>query len=273
MLGRIIYMLLPLVATGALLGSSGAGAENVPNAPTNFRLDVIGPATWTDNSNDEDGFRVYIRAGDASPRVADEVDANSTSARPVYTFEEHCKSPELWVVAFNTHGESLPSSSTRLAPPPGGCPATLQTVYTNDSGRPANALSIDNVVGLQRARLVENAEGCGPPALTEDGFDVILSWGNAACVDPGESVVVEFDVLSPYGIGLPTWLHPAAVATPAPTPSSPVNPTRTPAPTPASLPDAGGPPSKDSLGAVHPGLALAAAFLLLLGFRRYAQRE
>ena len=251
------------VAAIVVLTPPGATASGVPNAPTQFHGDVIGPFGWTDNSDNEDGFRVYIQRPDADPRLSKEFAPNTTSGLFPYTFEEHCFS-FIWIVAFNDAGESAPSNTVTLPPPPGGCPATLHETYTNDTGKPAVRLLIEQVGSLREVRLITNAPGCEAPQITHTSFDAHISWGEHACVDPGESVVLEFDVTSPISIGLPTWVHPSAADTPTPTPTP--TPTATPAPTatPGALPSAGGAPGAGSAPLLWLGLVIAAAGVLFL---------
>ncbi len=263
-MSRTIIAALGITVAIAAIASSLTGAAATlepPNAPTQFHGDVIGPFGWTDNSDNEDGFRVYVQMPDADPRLSTEFPANTTSGGVPQTFEELCFS-FIWIVAFNDAGESAPSNTVTLPPPPGGCPATLHETYTNDTGGPAVRLLIEQIGFLREVRLITNAPGCETPQITHTSVDADISWGQDACVDPGEQVVLEFDVTSPISLGTPSWVHPPAADTPSPT----LAPTATPAPTPTpgALPSAGSAPGAGAAPLLWLGLAIAAAGVLFL---------
>jgi hypothetical protein len=270
MICRTIITALVLTAAWFTTDAVGeASSTEPPAAPSNFHGDVTGPFSWHDNSNNENGFRVYIQRPDMEPRLAAEFPANTTSGSVSYTFLENCSST-IWVVAFNTAGESEPSNTVQLSPPPGNCPATEQQTYVNDTGQPANALSITQIHAIQDVRLLANAPGCETPEITYYPF--VVSWGEDACVDPNESITLEFDLLSPISLGISEWLHPAAAST---TPTSAPTASASPAPTatPAALPNSGSPDSHDSSPLLWIGLAIAASGVLLLVRGGIAHRE
>ncbi|MEX2227466.1 MAG: hypothetical protein WEB52_13565 [Dehalococcoidia bacterium] len=97
----------------------------VPAAPSNVTLDLSGPITWQDNSDNEDGFRiVYSRqAGDATPQSEEyQVGANVTSVALSATARAFTGDiVRVSVVAFNASGESQPAVLARAledSPPP-----------------------------------------------------------------------------------------------------------------------------------------------------------
>src|SRR5574342_1095589 len=65
--------------------------------------------SWQDNSDNEDGFRIYRITGDARVRIA-EVGKNVT------TYVDYNASPKACyvVTAFNSAGESLPTNKACL---------------------------------------------------------------------------------------------------------------------------------------------------------------
>lgn len=270
MICRTVIAALALAAT-CTLGAAAAVASTLepPNAPSGFHGDVIGPFGWTDNSDNEDGFRVYIQQPDMEPRLAAEFPADTISGTVSYTFEENCNSM-IWVVAYNTAGESAPSNTEQLSPPPSNCPATVQETYTNDGDQTASGLSISQLHALQGIRLITNAPGCDPPAIDGNASPVTVTWGSA-CVDPGESVVLELDLLSPIFTGIPEWTHPEAATTPTPTPSP--TPAATPTMTPAGFPNSGNRTGGGSLPLAWVGLAIAGVGVLLLVRGGIAHRE
>lgn len=255
-----------ILGTAVFLGAASAAASTPepPAAPTQFKGNTVGlgPYSWMDNSDNEDGFRIYVTAGESEPRLAGEFPANTASGSAPTTFEESCKLAALWVVAFNDAGESAPSDTVTLAPPPSGCHETFQQTYTNDTDAAAYRFTIVNFFGLREVRLITNAPGCPAPDVTRDGRDVDVAWGQNPCVDPGESIVLEFDVVGPIAYGTSAWLHPPAADTPTPTLAP--TPTPTPMATPGTLPSAGGAPGADSAPLFWLGLAIAAAGVLFL---------
>jgi len=180
-----------------------------------------------------------------------------------YTFEEHCAA-HFWVVAFNEAGESAPSNTVRLPPPPSQCPGTVQLTYRNDGHAPADALLVDGFFAsnLKVVRVIEHAAGCGQADITRDGSDITVSW-RTACVDPGESVTLEYEFLGPVAYGTSSWRYPPLAATPTPTPAQ----TASPSATPAAFPSAGGPPAPPSTLPLWFGLALLLAGVVLLSAR------
>ena len=79
-----------------------------PGAPINLSGQALSTSeielSWTDNSNDEDGFRIY-RGGSSLTTVGANITSftdTGLSADTTYTY---------YVAAYNTHGESSPSNS------------------------------------------------------------------------------------------------------------------------------------------------------------------
>jgi hypothetical protein len=226
---------------------------------------VIGPFGWTDNSDNEDGFRIYLQVPDLPPRLAGEFGANTSAASVGYTFEEHCLA-HFWVVAFNDAGESAPSNLVRLPPPPSLCPGTAQLTYTNDGTAPADGLLIKDFLAypLTVVRVLSHAPGCGAAEIVRDARDITVSW-RTACVDPGESVTLEYEFLGPVAYGTSSWHYPTSPASPtvSPVPTIPAVPTTTP----AALPNAGGAPADQAAPLLWAGLALLAGGVVLLSAR------
>jgi hypothetical protein len=199
--------------------------------------------------------------------------AGATSGQsPVFSHDDYCDNVQIVLVAFDSAGESTPSNAIQLPPLPSGCRSTATPTYINDSGQVADTLTIDRVFGSQVIRVTANAPGCAEPVITvhpPPNYDtVVLTWPDA-CVDLGESVSLEIDLVSPDSLGHATWSLQGATPSPTPgptiAPSPRLGPTIAPSPsstvTPAALPQAGGTPasSPDS------GAILAAGVILILG--------
>jgi hypothetical protein len=88
-----------------------------PAAPTN--LDFGGKGlVWDDNSDDEDGFRIYKTVGGGAPEVGATLPADTTSAPvPALTVDEPCAGVTFTVVAFNAAGESAPTLGADILGP------------------------------------------------------------------------------------------------------------------------------------------------------------
>jgi hypothetical protein len=69
--------------------------------------------TFVDNSNNEDGFRVYISWGPGEGRQA-VLPANQTSFQEILQI---CEASLVWVKAFNSAGESGPSNTVNVVGP------------------------------------------------------------------------------------------------------------------------------------------------------------
>lgn len=155
---------------------------------------------WHDNSDNEAGFKLLASAGGGPWEVQLVLPTDSTSApTPAFTFEEWCDGIRARVVAFNEAGDSEPSNTVFLPPPPSYCPGTFQETFVNDTGGWAHSLAFQHHYGVQAVRLVQNAAGCPAPEVSADG----VAW-RVPCVPPGGSVVLEFDALSPILID-PVW--------------------------------------------------------------------
>ncbi len=132
--GLLTWLALPRLAPAQI--SPPATILQPPAAPTNLGVEAS-ELVWDDNSDDEDGFRIYMSVGDAPPEVIATLPADTTSvplaslapATPV----GECVSAARWVVAFNEAGESAPTvrlgsfvtdcDGGLLLPPLGGGPA------------------------------------------------------------------------------------------------------------------------------------------------------
>jgi hypothetical protein len=117
--------LIAAVAAAAALTMASAHAlsaqtptprpDGVPAAPSNVDVHLDdGIFTWTDNSNNEDGFRLVVEvfeSGTESPRYAEEhvTAANETAARAHSVLEiNNGDVIRLELVAFNEAGDSAP---------------------------------------------------------------------------------------------------------------------------------------------------------------------
>jgi hypothetical protein len=191
------------------VSGSTAVAESPPAAPSDLVWEGGLPGQplqfyWQDNSDNETGFKLLARVGGGPMEVRSVLPANSTSApTPSFTFQDFCDSIVARVVAFNDAGDSEPSNEAHLPPPPSGCHGTFQMLFANGQGGPAVEADFPEWHGVEAARLVANAPGCSEPQWL--GND--LRWPTP-CVDPGESITIEFDVVSPAFVGEPIWLVP-----------------------------------------------------------------
>ncbi len=130
---------------------------------------------------------------------------------------------------------------------------------------------IGQVYGVvEEMRLGANAPGCDEPTIalaTPPEYNQATVTWPSACVDPGERVELEFDVVGPVAIGVGVWSARPPSQTPA---ASPTPPTATPTVSPAALPRTGGPQAGGSnSSALVAGLMLAVAgmALVVLGTR------
>ncbi len=133
--GLLIWLALPRLSTAQI--SPPATILQPPAAPTNLGVEAS-DLVWDDNSDDEDGFRIYMSVGDGPPEVIATLPADATSVPldtlpPVVRVDE-CDPVVYRVVAFNEAGESAPTvrlgtfvtdcGGFELLPPPlGGGPA------------------------------------------------------------------------------------------------------------------------------------------------------
>ncbi|MFN8485415.1 MAG: fibronectin type III domain-containing protein [Anaerolineae bacterium] len=101
------------------------GISSGPAAPSQFRATATMTTqvrlTWADNSNDEDGFKVY-EEGSAAPPTLVGANVTALTVTGLTPGSTHC----YHVTAYNTQGESAPSGSdcapTPLTPPAGSPP-------------------------------------------------------------------------------------------------------------------------------------------------------
>jgi hypothetical protein len=84
----------------------------VPNAPTSLHQ-LRGPCpirlAWADNSDNEDGFRVYRSVDGGAFAALPDLPANTTTFTDTGSSGGHHYS--YYVVAFNADGESSPSNT------------------------------------------------------------------------------------------------------------------------------------------------------------------
>jgi hypothetical protein len=237
----------------------------VPAAPSNLHWDDgFGPPGlhWTSHSVNEDGFRLQKMTTVGWLTVATYPARATSGQSPVFSHDDYCDNVRIGLVAFNAAGESAPSNAIQLPPLPSGCRSAATPTYTNDSGRVADTLTIDRVVGPQGIRVTANAPGCAEPVITvhpPPNYDsVVLTWPDP-CVDSGESVSLEIDLVSPDSLGHAT--RSLEGATPSPTPGPTIAPSPSPTVTPAALPRAGGAPGSDP----DSGAILVVGVILILG--------
>ncbi len=127
---RLAYVSPFLLAVAALIGGgvyASVYAQQPPTAtppvlqppaaPTN--LDFGGKGlVWDDNSDNEDGFRIYKTVGGGAPEIVATLPADTTSAlRPAVNINEACDGTTFTVVAFNAAGESSPSEGADILGP------------------------------------------------------------------------------------------------------------------------------------------------------------
>jgi PKD repeat protein len=100
--------------------SDGGGVATVPSAPNNLQASAVGAGevslSWADTANDEFGFRLERRSGDASWQTAADLGANSISVNdsglaPNTTYD-------YTVYAFNGAGDSAASNTGSVTTQP-----------------------------------------------------------------------------------------------------------------------------------------------------------
>ena len=203
---RYSALLLATAIAAVLVFSSFSGsalAETPPNAPSHlgWYSDML---YWQDNSDNETGFRVLRTVGDGPAELWQTFPANTTSvSAPWGPFEDMCADTFFTVVAFNDAGESAPSNEAHLPPPPSHCPGPFRFTFTNNGAGPAVEADFPEWSGVQGFRLVANAPGCPEPQWIGHN----PRWPTP-CVDPGESITMEFDGFSPIFVRSPVWLIP-----------------------------------------------------------------
>jgi len=184
-----------LAAVSALLVlafGAGSVAASPPAAPTDLAWENF-QFSWRDNSDDETGFKLLISIGGSPWEMRLALPADSTAApTPEFTFDEWCRGIWAQVVAFNEAGDSAPSNTVGLPPPPSHCRDTFQQTFINDTPGWAYGLAFEQHYGVQAVRLVQNAAGCPEPEVGTGG----VFWPEP-CAGPGASLTLEFDVESP----------------------------------------------------------------------------
>jgi hypothetical protein len=212
-LSPAIIATVTLVAVSTMFAGR-ANASAVPAAPSNLEwgspaVGVPPQLSWKDNSNNEDGFRLYHLISGSERLAVAEYPANQTgAATPEFTFEQWCDGIELILVAFNEAGESTDSDVEELPPPPSGCSDSFVIVIFNDSGISAGRMLME-VAGVDDARVVGNAPGCPSPDVSLSGSggpgQVLVSWLEG-CVDPLDGLSLRLRLIGPAFIGAPRWI-------------------------------------------------------------------
>jgi chitodextrinase len=117
---RYISLIMLLAISAVYTGVAYPSPQDIPAAPTNLAASLTNPRTahltWTDNSNNEQGFRIEAKRGtDTSFRPVAQIPMNATmfDARELmpgttYTFR---------VRAFNQSGNSAPSNTQSVTTP------------------------------------------------------------------------------------------------------------------------------------------------------------
>jgi hypothetical protein len=130
------------------------------------------------------------------------------------------------------------------------CPGPVFTqnyTFTNATGQTASDLHILFNGPVAQPFLFQNAPGCPSPVFTGAGGSNTLDvdWG-VACVDNGESVVIELSSEPPSSVQCFHWTifgspigTPCDPSSPTPTPSPSPTPSPTPPPTPTANHDVG----------------------------------
>lgn len=95
-----------------ITGLSGV-AQAAPAAPTNLRVEGENLA-WTDNSDNEDGFRIMRSVGGGTPEAAASLPSNTTSAPIPAPPVQDCEPVAYFIVAFNASGLSAPSETLAI---------------------------------------------------------------------------------------------------------------------------------------------------------------
>jgi len=260
-IGVLAVVVVSTASAGIPIPTPTPDLTTVPAAPSNLRFEISTGMTyvlWADRSNNEAGFRLEKQV-DGGWVVMATYAANTTSgAFPGISHDEQCAAIPIHLIAFNDVGDSQPSNLLPIQGLPSGCRDTFDFTYTNDTGSPANHLLV-TTYGAFDLTVTRNAPGCAEPVLAV--FAVDITWPNS-CVDPGESVEVQFDLISPYYWGDPEW---SVVPTPSPRPTV-TSPTPSPTPlrtvTPAALPETGGAGGSSGTGA---SLLVAALTLMAAG--------
>jgi hypothetical protein len=194
----------------ALAGAGVSDAGEAPSAPSDLvwegGLHKPLQLWWTDNSDNEDGFRLYRRIGGDWTEVATYPADTEGGPLPYFPFQEWCDQITLRLVAYNDAVESAPSNEEHLPPPPSGCPAEFDQLYTNDTGRASSQLVLDGVQGLNIS-VADNALGCSDPWVVPNTNEPVVAivW-SVACVDPGESVTIHIIATSPVYVPGAYWI-------------------------------------------------------------------
>ena len=159
-----------LLAIGALIGGSvhaSVYAQEPPTAtppvlqspaaPTNFEFEGS-DLVWDDNSDNEEGFRIYKTVGGAAPEVVVTLAAGVTATPiPAVGIGEACDGTTFTVVAFNATGESVPSEGVDIPQPlcdPGPLLPAAPTNFELEFGPPGNTL-----IGITWVDTSDNEDG------------------------------------------------------------------------------------------------------------------
>lgn len=135
-----------LAMVGIMLYALPALAVYFPDEPTNLTVSGIGTSSatlsWTDNSDDEDGFFIYRQVGDGSyTRIA-------TTAANAATYVDHGLPVgveiKYKVYAYNFFGQSIPSNEVTYIVPGDSIPSAPSNLTVTGSGTSATLSWTDN---------------------------------------------------------------------------------------------------------------------------------
>ncbi len=144
----------------------------IPSSPGQLRTETISPSeielTWRDNSDNEDGFRIYRNGG-----MVATVPPNTTSYRHEDLSGESRYCYE--VVSYNDSGESEPTNRN--------CSMTLESLPDSPGNVSATAISSTRI----RLTWRDNSDN-------EDGFNVYRNGEEIATLGPNTTSYIDRDL-------------------------------------------------------------------------------
>lgn len=154
-----------------------------PNAPTNLTLTVISSTqinlNWTDNSNNESGFKIERKVEGGLYSEISSVSANVTS----YNDTSLLPNTKYYykVIAYNTYGQSSSNEASETTQPAGTPPSAPSNLNTNVlSCNQIKLTWIDNSINESGFR-IERKEGAGVYDILDTvGPDIIFYIDNTA---------------------------------------------------------------------------------------------